>query len=118
MALHSETEIYAAVAELAKFSITAARQMPRDVKMLLGKSLVDETVWMGVLILRLNKARDAAKLPVVEEIIEHVEISTIYLRLARDLKFIPTRLFAQSLPLTASIAKQAYGIRNHFAPAH
>ena len=118
MALHHETEIYASVIALAKFSILAARQMPRDVKMLLGKTLVDEAVWMGVLVMRMNKAQDQAKLPIIEEIIEHVEISTINLRLARDMKFIPTKAFADSIPLTASIAKQAYGIRNHFAPPH
>jgi len=117
MALHSDTEIYAAVVELAKFSVRAARLMPRDVKLLLGKPLVDEAVWLGVLVLRMNVAKDAAKLPVITDIIEHVEIATFTLRLARDMNFIPTKAFAESLPLTASIAKQAYGIRNRFAPA-
>jgi len=61
--LHSDTEIYAAVIALAKFCVLASRQMPRDVKQLLGAQLRDETLWMTVLIQRANIARDAAKLP-------------------------------------------------------
>ena len=118
MALHSDTEIYAAVVELAKFAITAARQMPRDVKQLLGASLRDESVWLGVLVMRMNKAIGPAKAPHIEEILEHVEIITFTLRLARDLRFIDTKTFAASLPLTVSIGKQATALRNHFAPAH
>lgn len=117
MALHSDTEIYAAVVELAKFVMTAARQMPRDVKQLLGASLRDESIWLGVLVLRMNKAIGPAKAPHLEEILEHVEIITFTLRLARELKFVSPSTFAQSLPLTVSIGKQATAIRNHFAPA-
>ena len=116
MALHHETDIYASVVELAKFALAAAREMPRDVKQLLGASLRDETVWMGVLVMRMNKARDAAKLPHIDEILEHIEIVTMTLRLARELKCIPPAIFAQSLPLTVSVGKQATALRNHFAP--
>ncbi len=116
MALHNETEIYASAMALAMFSLSAARQMPRDVKMLLGKSLYDETVWLGVLILQMNKARDQAKLPIIDRVLEVIEIVTIHLRVARDMKFIPSALFAKSLPLTVSVGKQATALRNHFAP--
>ena len=118
MALHSDTEIYAAVVDLAKFAMTAARQMPRDAKPLFGASLRDECVWLGVLVMRMNKARDTAKLPHIEEILEHVEIVTFTLRLARELHCIAPKTFADSLPLTVMVGKQATAIRNHFAPAH
>ena len=39
MALHHDTQIYAAVVELGKFVLQAVRQMPRDVKLLLGGTL-------------------------------------------------------------------------------
>ena len=54
MALHHDTQIYAAVVELGKFVLQAVRQMPRDVKLLLGGTLRDEVLWMGVLVLRMN----------------------------------------------------------------
>ena len=116
MALHHETAIYSAVVELGKFVITAVRQMPRDVKLLLGGTLRDEVLWMGVLVLRMNKARDAAKVPHIDEILEHVELVTMTLRFCRELRFIAPNIFAQSLPLTVSIGKQASGLRNRFAP--
>lgn len=53
--LHSDTEIYKAVVELAKFCLIAVRQMPRDVKRLIGDLLGDETLWMGVALSRLAR---------------------------------------------------------------
>ena len=117
MSLHSDTEIYKSVCDLAAHCLRAARQMPRDVKLLIGAQLRDETLWMGVLILRTNKARDAAKLPHLDELLEHLELVTMMLRMARDLKFIPTKAYADAMPLVASIGKQATALRNHFDPA-
>jgi len=117
MALHHDTQIYAAVVELGKFVLQAVRQMPRDVKLLLGGTLRDEVLWMGVLVLRMNIARDAAKLPHIAELLEHLEIAQQALRYCRDLRLMAPATFAQSLPLTTSIGKQAMALRNHFAPA-
>lgn len=117
MALHSETSIYAAAIDFAKAAVPIVIQMPRATKHHLGDRIVDEALWLPVLILRLNKARDAAKLPIVEEIVEHIELAEVALRISRELGYIKNPQFSRLLPLTASIAKQAYGIRNHFAPA-
>lgn len=117
MALHSDTEIYKAVVDLASYCLRAARGMPRDVKLLIGSQLRDETLWMGVLILRTNKARDAAKLPHLDELLEHLELVTMMLRMARDLKFIATQTYADAVPLVASVGRQANALRTHFAAA-
>lgn len=117
MALHSDTEIYKAVIDLAAFSLRAARQMPRDVKMLVGAHLRDETVWMAVLVQRTNIARDAAKLPHLVELLEHLEIVKVTLQLARDLGFIAPKTYGDAMPLVASVGKQANALRNHFAAA-
>ena len=117
MALHFETDLYAAVVDLGKAVVPAVRSMPRDVKQLLGGRILDEALWMGVLVMRINKARDAAKLPVIEDLLEHLELAQMTLHLTRELKYIANKHFANALPLIASIGKQAHGLRNHFAPA-
>ena len=48
MALHSDTDLYKAVVDLGSFAIRAARNMPRDVKQLLGGRILDEALWMGI----------------------------------------------------------------------
>lgn len=117
MALHSDTDIYAAVVDLAKATIPALRQLPRDVKPMLGEVIRDEVLWLGVLVMRMNKARDAAKLPVIEDLLEHLELATFALRLCREMGYIKNPQFARLLPLLTMVGKQASGIRNHFAPA-
>jgi hypothetical protein len=117
VALHSDTEIYAAVVELAKFVTRVVQDLRRDMKPTIGKMLLEECVWMGVVVRRINIARDQAKLPLLEELLEQLEIVQFVLRLARDCHYIAIATFADSVPLTASVGKQATALRNHFAPA-
>jgi len=93
--LHSDTEIYAAVIALAKFCVLASRQMPRDVKQLLGAQLRDETLWMTVLIQRANIARDAAKLPHLVELQEHLELVTACLPEQLGVRLNPAKTILQ-----------------------
>jgi hypothetical protein len=115
--LHSDTDIYRAAAELTKVVTVAAVNMRREAKPLLGRLLIDESIWMGVLVLRTNKARARAKLPHLEELLEQTEIVQMTLRVARETKFLTTTAYEQSMPLTVSVAKQATALRNHFASA-
>ena len=117
MALHFETRIYAAIVELGKTVIPIIRNMHRDVKQLLGRMILDEVLWMGVLIMRINKAPDASRRPMIEDLLEHLELAQMALRLCRELKYITPSDWANSLPLVESIGKQAYGWRDSFAPA-
>jgi len=115
--LHTDTAIYRAVAELSKFVTRAAADMRRDVKPLLGKMLIDETVWMAVVVRRANIARDAAKLPHLEELLEQVEIVQVALHIARDCGYLHHSTFGNSIPLTTSVAKQAMALLKTYAPA-
>lgn len=115
--LHSDTEIYAAVIALAKFCVTVARQMPRDVKQLIGAMLLDETMWMAVLVMRANIARGADKVPHLVELLEHLELVQVALRLAREMGFMPNAHWSQSLPLIASVGKQANALKGYFGAA-
>lgn len=117
MALHFDTRIYAALVELGKAAIPMVRNMHRDVKQLLGKMVVEEVLWMGVLIMRINKAPGPNRPPMIEEFIEHLELVQMNLRFCRELKYITPADWAKALPLIQSIGKQAYGWRDSFAPA-
>lgn len=117
MALHSETEIYRAVVDLQRFAMRAAVNMRRDVKPLLGARLIDESLWMAVLVRRANIARDQDKVPHLDDLLEQLEVVQVALRLGRDLEYIPNNVFAQSLPLTASIGKQATAWKNTYVPS-
>lgn len=117
MGLHFETQIYAAVVELGKVVLPLVRNMNRDVKQLLGRLIIDEVLWMGVLIMRINKAPGASRPPMIEDLIEHLELVQMALRFCRELKYIAPADWSKSLPLVESIGKQAYGWRDSFAPA-
>src|SRR5688572_27973172 len=107
MAIHSETDIYRAVIDLQRFVLGAAANFRRDVKPLLGGRLIDESLWMAVLVRRANIAIDAAKIEHIDALLEQLEIVQVTLRLARDLKFLPNPKFAESVPLTTMVGKQA-----------
>ena len=117
MALHFETKIYAAVVELGRTAIPIVRNMPRDVKQLLGRMIVDEVLWMGVLIMRINKAPGENRPPMIEELIEHLELVQMNLRFCRELGYIAPASWASAMPKIESIGKQAYGWRDSFVPA-
>lgn len=117
--LHDETDIYRAVSELAMYIARTTANFRRDIKPTYGAMLADESARMAVLVREVNIARDAAKLPYLEEILRQVEYIKFVLKVLDELgqAWLPHKTYADSLPLTAAIGKQAMGLRNHFAPA-
>ena len=115
--LHSDTDLYRAVCDLVKFLTRAVLDMRKDAKPLLGKLIVEESIWMGVLVLRANKAPAPEKRPHFEQLLEQVEILQVSLRTAVDTRLLPRSVFNDAGPLTALVAKQATAMRNHFAAA-
>ena len=116
MTLHSDTDLYRAIVDFQRFVARRAPHLPRDVKRLYGERLVDESLNMLVTMRHANIAREAAKIPLLEELLDRLEISQAILRVLRELELFPSKAFEESLPLTASIGKQATALRNHFAP--
>jgi len=117
MGLHSDTELYRTVIDFQNFVAGAVVNLRRDVKKIYGERLVDESLWMPVIVRHANIARDEAKLPYFEQLLDHLEISQVILRVLRDRDWLPNTHFAASIPITASIGKQTIALRNHFAPA-
>jgi hypothetical protein len=118
MTLHSETEIYAAAADLAGQILRACKELRRDVKPLLGGMLWDEAVWLAVLIRRANIAVDAAKVPILAELLEHLEIMQFALQVANRQRFIPHAAYSRVFEFIGSVARQAQGLKNHFDVSH
>ena len=114
MALHHELPIYKVAYDLLGLVIQASRNMQRDVKQQVGAVLINECVWIVVLIFRANVAREKA--PHLIELIERLQVAELFLRLARDLRLIPTKQYAAAIALTGSIGKQANGWRRSSAP--
>ena len=105
MALHSELPIYKVAYDLSDLSIDLVRNMPRDVKDVIGRDLRRECQHLVVLIYRANVSKEKA--PHLVETVERLQVTELLLRHARDKRFISTQQYARAIGLTVSIGKQA-----------
>jgi translation initiation factor RLI1 len=105
VALSSELPIYKVAYDLSDLAIDLVRNMPRDVKGVIGGELRDQALMLVVLIYRANVAREKAAH--LMEIVERLQVVELLLRLARDKRFISVKQYAMAIGLTGSIGKQA-----------
>lgn len=115
--IHSDTDIYRAVADLGKFIARAHINLRRDIKKSYGEWMVHESIRMSVLVREANVARDQAKIPHYEEILRQIAALEFVFRVLVDEGWLKRKTFEVSGPLTVSVALQATKLRNHFAPA-
>lgn len=115
MALHFELSIFKATYELLSVCTDLARRMPRDVKQLIGRSLLDRCFHMTVLIQRANIARDKSK--DIDLLLEEVQVVEVHIRLARDNKYIAVEWYGRAIELTTSIGKMASRWKQATTPA-
>ncbi len=113
MGLHTDTEIYRTAYELFKVSIDAARNMPRDVKLLVGGKIRDELLAAFDGIYLANVARDKA--PHIENVRRSILRVELLLRQSVDMRFITRPAYARAVELTRSIGRQATAWRKHSA---
>ena len=107
MATASNLPIYKVAYDLFGVVTDAVRNMPRDVKHLVGTRIATEAMDIVVLIFRANAARD--KVPHLADLLERVDVINLLLRLARDKKFVSTKQYAAAIALTDQVGKQAGG---------
>lgn len=113
MGLHTDTEIYRTAFELMKVSTEAARNMPRDVKLLVGGKIRDELLEAFDGIYAANVARDKA--PHIEVVRRHILRVELLLRQSVDMRFITRPAYARAVELTRSIGKQATAWKKYSA---
>ena len=113
MALHSELPIYKVAYDLCDYAVDLVRNMPRDVKGVIGGELRDQCLALVVRIFRANVARD--KVVHLTDLIERLQVAEVLLRLSRDKRFISIAQYARAVELTSAIGKQAGGWRKSSA---
>jgi hypothetical protein len=113
MALHTDLPIHKTAYDLMAVVVKAARNMPRDVKVLVGGKIRDELLEAFDHIYLANRAQD--KVPHIDGVHKHILRAEILLRMSRDLKYIATSDYADAVQRTQSIGKQATAWRKHYA---
>lgn len=116
MALHTDTPIHKTAYDLLGVVVAAARNMPRDVKLLIGGKLRDELLELFEHIYQANVAAD--KVPHIDQVRKRIQGVEVLLRLARDMRFIGTPVYGTAVSLTQSIGKQATAWRKHYTASH
>jgi len=109
MALHTDTEVYAAIFDLLGAAVDAVREMRKDVKPVIGGRIIEACVQMDLRLRAANIAKD--KEQDLMGLLEQIEIVELLTRMCRDWKFIPLGKYADLVQRTASIGKQVNGWR-------
>jgi hypothetical protein len=113
MSLHSSLPIYKVAYDLLSVATDLTRNMPRDYRASIGAKIREECVELVILIFRANCA--TRKVPHLDQLIEHLQVTELLLRLSRDKRFISTAQYARAIELSGSVGKQANGWRRQSA---
>lgn len=113
MAAANNLPIYKVAYDLFRLVMEMVRNIPRDLKQLVGSRLASETMEIVTLIFRANEA--ANKVPHLNELLERLGVINLQLRLSRDMRLISTKQYAAAIALTELVGKQAGGWRKHSA---
>ncbi|NMY07616.1 four helix bundle protein [Pseudomonas veronii] len=105
MALHTELEIHKVAEELLGLSLDLVRNIPRDLKQVVGAKIRDECLQVLVLIGRANMTRE--KLPHINLLLESIWMLNYLLRALTNRGLISKGQHAKAMMMTASIGRQA-----------
>ena len=105
MALHTDLEIHKVAEELLGLSLDLVRNIPRDLKQVVGAKIRDECLHVLVLIGRANMTRD--KLPHINLLLESIWMLNYLLRALTNRGLISKGQHAKAMMMTASIGRQA-----------
>ena len=105
MALHTDLEIHKVAEELLGLSLDMVRNIPRDLKQVVGAKIRDECLQVLVLIGRANMTRD--KLPHINHLLESIWMLNYLLRALTNRGLISKGQHAKAMMMTASIGRQA-----------
>ncbi|MGF6669160.1 four helix bundle protein [Pseudomonas monsensis] len=105
MALHMDLEIHKVAEELLGMSLDLVRNIPRDLKQVVGAKIRDECLQVLVLIGRANMSRD--KLPHLNLLLESIWMLNYLLRTLSNKALISKGQHAKAMKLTASVGRQA-----------
>lgn len=107
MALHTTLPIHKAAYELMGVVELVILQMPREIKIGIGRKIRDECVEITDLVASANEARD--KVPHISQIRSRVRKVETLIRLSWDHQYISHKGYCRATKLTQSIGAQATG---------
>ncbi|MBE8594035.1 four helix bundle protein [Pseudomonas sp. MAFF 301449] len=105
MALHTDLEIHKVAEELLGLSLDLVRNIPRDLKQVVGAKIRDECLQVLVLIGRANMTRE--KLPHINLLLESIWMLNYLLRALTNRGLISKGQHAKAMMMTASVGRQA-----------
>ena len=115
MAMHTQLPIHKVAYDLLNLAIDLVRNIPRDLKVMLGTKIRDECIEVLTLIGRANAAMD--KRAYLSALVEHVQVVEYLVRSLKDKRFISVKQYAAAIELTDSIGKQANAWKRKSATA-
>jgi len=107
MAQYRHLPIYRLTYELLTRVMAATKEFPREYKFTLGQKMKEEVIEMVVLIYRANSTENKA--PVIEVLLERLQVVELLVRLSHDLRLMSTKFYASIVEMTESLGKQAQG---------
>ena len=113
MVMHTQLDIYKTAYDLLSLATDLTRNIPRDLKVGLGRKVNDECIELLVLIARANAAKDKASH--LTELVERAQVIDFLMRVFKDKQFINIKQHASAMKLIASIGKQANGWKKYAA---
>lgn len=117
MGLHHELSIYRDSRTLLVKTISIVRNIPRDLKQTLGRSLLEGVSDFSRLIMHANIAMGAGKIPHLDELLAKLEVIGFQFRALAEMGAVPRTHHAEVIELMAAIGKQAGGWKRDNKPA-
>jgi hypothetical protein len=113
MAIHTELPIYKTGTDLLAMGYVLQRDMPRSFKRSLGEKIVQGCTDMLELMAMANATRKAERAANIERLLVHIRAITVTLRVAHNLRAIPTKQWSAAVLLLEKIGAQAGGWLKH-----
>lgn len=115
MALAQHLPIYKLAADLASLAADITKNMRREFKRTLGEKLLVECIEVTILIFRANVAAGRERQQYITQILEHIQVIELMLRLALDKHLIGHKQYALAIQITDPLGRQATGWKNSTA---
>ncbi len=115
MAIHTNLPIYKEAYALLDCVMDLAKNMPRDLKPLIGEKLRDESLGILDMVFRANSSQN--KVPHLDNLLSSLQVVELLCRLSKDRRLISVGQYAKAIKLTDSIGRQAGGWRKKFQSA-
>lgn len=118
MTLHTDLPIYKKGCDLVKLAFQVQQLMPRSFKRTLGEKITVHCTNMLDLMALANAVKGPERAAYIRELLKFQHTTTVLLRVCFDMKFISSKVWADSVQLLDSIGKQGGGWLKSAHSAH